>query len=100
MLDLFDAIAHPQRRAVLRLVIDGELPAGELARRTGMRQPTASQHLKVLRNAGLVEVRALGTQRLYRASPEGLERLRAELDALWRPSLEAFRAAAEAEVQP
>lgn len=99
MPDLLEALAHPGRRDVLRLVIDRELPAGEIARLTGMRQPGASQHLKVLRDAGLVNVRVDGNRRLYRVNLDGLARLRAELDAFWRPSLDALRAAAEDEAR-
>jgi DNA-binding transcriptional ArsR family regulator len=90
-----DAIAHPGRRAMLRLVLDRELPVGELADRVGLSQPAASQHLKVLRDAGLVRGRVDGRRRLYRVDAEGLERLRAELDAYWGPALGALKDAAE-----
>jgi DNA-binding transcriptional ArsR family regulator len=83
MQEAIDAIAHPGRRALLQLVLDRELPVGELAARTGLTQPAASQHLKVLRDAGLVRGRVDGRRRLYRVDLEGLERLRRELDA-WR----------------
>ena len=91
-----DAIAHPGRRAILRLVLDRELPVSELAERVGVSQPAASQHLKVLREAGLVRGRVDGRRRLYRADSEGLDRLRRELDAFWGPALAALKAAAEA----
>jgi DNA-binding transcriptional ArsR family regulator len=90
-----DAIAHPERRAMLRLVLDRELPVGELATRVGVSQPAASQHLKVLRDAGLVRGRVDGRRRLYRVDAEGLERLREELDALWGPALAALKDASE-----
>jgi DNA-binding transcriptional ArsR family regulator len=90
-----DAIAHPARRALLRLVLDRELPVGELARRAGVSQPAASQHLKVLRDAGLVRGRVDGRRRLYRVDVEGVERLRRELDAYWGPALAALKDAAE-----
>jgi DNA-binding transcriptional ArsR family regulator len=90
-----DAISHPGRREVLRLVLDGELPVSELAERVGVSQPAASQHLKVLRDAGLVRGRVDGRRRLYRVDPEGLERLRQELDAYWGPALAALKDAAE-----
>ncbi len=93
--DLIEAIAHPGRRAMLRLVIEQEWPAGELAGHVGMSQPATSQHLKILRDAGLVTVRVDGPRRLYRIDPNGLERLRTELDDFWRPSLEALKNAAE-----
>jgi DNA-binding transcriptional ArsR family regulator len=90
-----DAISHPGRRAILRLVLDHELPVGELAERVGVSQPAASQHLKVLRDAGLVRGRVDGRQRLYRVDPKGLDRLRRELDDLWGPALSALKDAAE-----
>jgi DNA-binding transcriptional ArsR family regulator len=97
--DVIEAIAHPGRRAMLRLVLVGELSAGELGARTGMKQPAASQHLRVLRDTGLVDVRVDGPRRLYRVNVEGLERLRAELGAFWSEHLEALRAAAEDDVR-
>lgn len=91
-----DAIAHPGRRAMLRLVSERELPVSELAERIGMTQPAASQHLKVLRDAGLVRGRVDGRRRLYRVDAEAVERLRGELDAFWAPALAALKDAAEA----
>jgi DNA-binding transcriptional ArsR family regulator len=90
-----DAISHPGRRAMLRLVLDRELPVSELAARAGLSQPAASQHLRVLRDAGLVRGRVDGQRRLYRVDADGLERLRAELDAFWAPALETLKDAAE-----
>ena len=90
-----EAIAHPGRREMLRLVLDRELPVSELAERVGVSQPAASQHLKVLRDAGLVRGRIDGRRRLYRVDPEGLARLRRELDAYWGPALAALKDAAE-----
>ncbi len=93
--EAIEAIAHPGRRAILRLVLDRELGVGELAERVGLSQPTASQHLKVLRDAGLVRGRVDGRRRLYRVDVDGLERLRRELDAYWGPALAALKDAAE-----
>jgi DNA-binding transcriptional ArsR family regulator len=90
-----EAISHPGRRAILQLVLDRELPVGELAERAGVSQPAASQHLKVLRNAGLVSGRVDGRRRLYRVDVAGLERLRRDLDAYWGPALAALKDAAE-----
>jgi DNA-binding transcriptional ArsR family regulator len=84
--EAIDAIAHPGRRAILRLVLDREMPVSELAERVGVSQPAASQHLKVLRDAGLVRGRVDGRRRLYRVDVQGLERLRNELDAYWGPA--------------
>jgi len=95
-----EAISHPSRRAMLRLVLDRELPVGELAGRLGVSQPAASQHLKVLRDAGLVRGRVDGRRRLYQVDFEGLRRFRAELDDLWGPALLALKDAAETGDQP
>jgi DNA-binding transcriptional ArsR family regulator len=95
MQEAIEALAHPTRRDMLRLVLDRELPVGELAERTGLTQPAASQHLKVLRDAGLVRGRVDGRKRLYRVDLEGLERLRRALDAYWAPALRALKDAAE-----
>jgi DNA-binding transcriptional ArsR family regulator len=100
MQEAIDAIAHPGRRAMLRLVLDRELPVSELAEQTGLSQPATSQHLKVLRDAGLVRGRVDGRRRLYRVDLEGLERLRRALDAYWSPALAALKDAAEAQDGP
>jgi DNA-binding transcriptional ArsR family regulator len=84
---------------MLRLVLDQELPVTELAERTGLSQPAASQHLKVLRDAGLVRGRVEGRRRLYRVDIEGLDQLRRDLDAYWEPALSALKDAAEADDQ-
>src|SRR3954453_4229316 len=89
------AIAAPRRRAILRLVRDGELSAGEIATHFDVTRPAISQHLRVLREADLLSERRDGTRRLYRARPEGLAELRAFLDDFW--DLDALKAAAEAE---
>lgn len=95
MQDAIEAISHPGRRAMLRLVLDRELPVGELAERVGLSQPAASQHLKVLRDAGLVKGRVDGRRRLYRVDGAGLDRLRRELESYWGPALAALKDAAE-----
>ena len=84
-------LAEPRRQAILDLLRDGELPVGELVDRLRMSQPAVSKHLRVLRDAGLVEVRADAQRRLYRIRPEPL----AELDdwlasyrKLWSKSLD------------
>jgi DNA-binding transcriptional ArsR family regulator len=85
---------------MLRLVLDHELPVSELVVRTGMKQPAVSQHLKILRETGLMKVRIDGPRRLYRVDFEGLERLRTELGEFWSASLDALRAAAEGNDKP
>lgn len=89
-----EAIAHPGRRKILRLVMGRELQAGELAELTGMAQPAASQHLRVLRQAGLVDVRPDGSRRLYRVNFARVQALRSQLDEFWGDRLEALRKAA------
>ena len=92
------AIAEPRRRQILRLVHDRELPAGEIAARfAAVTRPAISQHLKVLRDAGLVEERRDGTRRLYRARSDTVEDLRRFLDDFWSDRLERLRDAAEAD---
>jgi DNA-binding transcriptional ArsR family regulator len=91
------AIAEPRRRAILRLVADGELAAGEIAAAFEVTRTAVSQHLTVLKNAGLLAERRDGTRRLYRARPEGLDGLRELLNEMWAASLDAARQIAEAE---
>src|SRR3977135_3408287 len=82
------AIAAPRRREILVLVRDGELSAGEIASHFDVTRPAVSQHLTVLREAGLLAERRDGTRRLYRVRPEGMEGLRAFLDEFWASGLE------------
>jgi DNA-binding transcriptional ArsR family regulator len=89
------AIANPRRRAMLDLVWDRERAASEIAQLSGLTKPAASQHLKVLRDAGLVRVRVAGNQRLYRSDPVRLAELRAALDAFWGDRLGLLRAEVE-----
>jgi DNA-binding transcriptional ArsR family regulator len=91
------AIAEPNRRRMLRLVWDSELSAGEIASHFDVTQPAVSQHLKVLKEAGLVDERRNGTRRLYRARPEGLAELKAFLDDFWGDRLDALKREAERE---
>ncbi len=85
------AIAEPHRRRILRLVWDRELSAGEIAGHFDVTRPAVSQHLAVLREAGLVSERRSGTRRMYRARPEGLADLKAFLDEFWGDRLEALK---------
>ena len=91
------ALADPRRRAILALVRERELPAGEIARRFDVTRPAISQHLAVLREAGLVTERRQGTSRIYRARPAGAAELRNWLDTFWDDGLARLRAAAEIE---
>jgi DNA-binding transcriptional ArsR family regulator len=93
-----DAVADPRRRAILRLVRQDELPAGAIAARFGdVSRPAISQHLRVLKEAGLLAERRDGTRRLYRARPEGFEGLREFLAEFWGDRLDALRREAELE---
>jgi DNA-binding transcriptional ArsR family regulator len=91
------AIAAPRRRQILTLVRDGELSAGEIASHFDVTRPAVSQHLNVLKEAGLVSERRNGTRRLYRARPEGLVQLKAFLEEFWDDRLEALKREAERE---
>jgi len=91
------AISEPRRREILRLVRDRELAAGEIAAHFDVTRPAISQHLTVLKNAGLVSERREGTRRLYRTRPEGLAELRSFLDGFWGEGLERLKLAAEQE---
>jgi DNA-binding transcriptional ArsR family regulator len=81
------ALAHPGRRRVLQLVATSARSSGELADACGWTRPATSQHLKVLREAGLVQVHKQGQHRLYRARQERLDQLRAFLDDFWSARL-------------
>ena len=91
------AIAEPRRRAILRLVAGDELAAGEIAAAFDVTRTAVSQHLTVLKNAGLVTERRQGTRRLYRARPQGLDGLREFLNEMWASSLDAARQMVEAD---
>jgi DNA-binding transcriptional ArsR family regulator len=91
------AIAAPHRRTILRLVSDEELSAGEIASHFELTRPAVSQHLSVLKEAGLVSERRNGTRRLYRARPEGLAELKMFLDEFWGERLEVLKREAERE---
>lgn len=91
MEEALKAIANPRRRAMLSLVWDEERTATEIADRSGLSKPAASQHLRVLREAGLVHVRADGNRRLYRSDPVRVADLRAALEEFWGERLARMR---------
>jgi DNA-binding transcriptional ArsR family regulator len=91
------AIAAPRRRQILSLVRDGELTAGQIADHFDVTRPAISQHLNVLKEAGLVSERRNGTKRLYRARPEGLADVKQFLDEFWGARLDALKREAERE---
>ncbi len=91
----FTALADPTRRRVLTLLRDGERSVAWLTGQLPVTQSAVSQHLKVLRDAGLVTARAEGTRRLYRVDREGLAAVRAFVDQFWDDVLEAFASYAD-----
>jgi DNA-binding transcriptional ArsR family regulator len=91
------AIAAPRRRQILTLVRDDELTAGAIASHFDVTRPAISQHLNVLKEAGLVSERRNGTRRLYRARPEGLAELKEFLEGFWSERLDALKHEAEKE---
>lgn len=91
------AIAEPRRRQILHLVRDEEMSAGEIASHFEVTRSAVSQHLRVLKDAGLVSERRQGTRRIYRIRPEGLAELREFIDGLWEIKLATLKRVAEAE---
>jgi DNA-binding transcriptional ArsR family regulator len=91
----FMALADPTRRAIFERLAGGPRPVGELARGLPVSRPAVSQHLKVLKEAGLVIDRREGNRSIYQVNPDGVEALRAYLDQFWNRALVAFKLAAE-----
>ncbi|MBL8707925.1 MAG: winged helix-turn-helix transcriptional regulator [Rhodospirillaceae bacterium] len=87
---LLAALTDPTRRAMLDLLRGGERSVGELARDLPVSRPAVSQHLRLLKDAGLVAERRAGTRHFFRIDPAGLGALRAYLDGLWTDALAAF----------
>lgn len=90
-----DALADSTRMAIFQKLSAGPLAVNELARTLPVTRPAVSQHLKVLRDAGLVMDHKSGTRRLYQLDPDGVARLRAHFDQMWTKALSAFQEAAE-----
>jgi DNA-binding transcriptional ArsR family regulator len=91
----FAALADPTRRAVFERLAEGPRAVGELAHGLPVSRPAVSQHLKVLKEAGLVSDRAEGARRVYQIDPAGLGQIRAWLDHYWEAALAAFKAEVE-----
>jgi DNA-binding transcriptional ArsR family regulator len=89
------ALGDPTRRSVLEQLRGGPKAVGEIAARLPVSRPAVSQHLRVLKEAGLVTERQDGTRRLYRVDPNGLAGLREYLEGFWEEALASFKAAAE-----
>ena len=92
-----DALGDRTRRAVLKRLRGGPRSVGEIAAGISVSRPAVSQHLKVLKEARLVMVRAEGTRRLYAVDTRGIEQVRKWLDGFWSEALSAFKEAAERE---
>lgn len=92
---MLTALGDPTRQAILDRLSDGPLAVGQLAEVLPISRPAVSQHLKVLKEVGLVTDRQAGTRRLYQVDPDGLAILRAHLDLFWERSLAAFQHRAE-----
>ncbi len=93
--DGWTALGDPTRRAIFERLADGPRCVGELARGLPVSRPAVSQHLKTLKDAGLVIDRPDGNRRFYQIDPDGIAALRAYLDRFWNQSLAAFKQAAE-----
>ncbi len=94
-MDGMNALGDPTRRAIFELLADGPRPVGEIARELPVTRPAVSQHLKVLKEAGLVIDRADGNRRLYQLNPDGVGALRAYFDRFWNRALTSFKHAVE-----
>jgi len=94
---VFAALADPTRRAIFERLADEPQSVGALAAKLPVSRPAVSQHLKALKEAGLVEDQAQGTSRIYRIDPQGLGPIRRWLDQQWERSLANFKALAEQE---
>lgn len=92
---LLGVLAEPTRLAIFELLAEKPLPVGELAARLPVSRPAVSQHLKVLKDVGLVVDRPEGTRRLYQVDPSGVAELRAYLERFWSLALSSFKAVVE-----
>jgi DNA-binding transcriptional ArsR family regulator len=93
--DGWNALGDPTRRAIFEHLADGPRAVGELAGELPVSRPAVSQHLKVLKEAGLVVDRRVGNRRIYRLDPDGVGALRADLDRFWSKALAAYKEAVE-----
>jgi DNA-binding transcriptional ArsR family regulator len=93
--DGWTALGDPTRRAIFERLADRPRAVGELASELPVSRPAVSQHLKVLKDAGLVVDRPAGTRRIYQLDPDGVGALRADLDRFWNKSLAAYKAVVE-----
>ena len=97
--DRWTALGDPTRRTIFERLADRPSAVGELARALPVSRPAVSQHLKVLKDAGLVIDRPDGARRIYQVAPEGVGALRAELDRFWNQALAAYKEAVEQDTE-
>jgi len=93
--DAWTALGDPTRKAIFELLADRPRPVGELAGELPVSRPAVSQHLRVLKESGLVVDQAVGTRRVYRVAPDGLAALRADLERFWGKALANYKTAVE-----
>ena len=93
--DAWTALGDPTRKAIFELLADRPRPVGELAGELPVSRPAVSQHLRVLKDAGLVLDEPSGTRRIYRVAPDGLAALRADLERFWGKALANYKTAVE-----
>ena len=92
---MWTALGDPTRRAIFECLVERPRAVGELAREFPVSRPAVSQHLKVLKNAGLVADRQAGRQRIYQVDRDGLAALRSQLEGFWTKTLTAYKAVVE-----
>ena len=97
--DVWSALGDPTRRAIFELLVESPRRVGELAGVLPVSRPAVSQHLRVLKGAGLVTDRPLGTRRVYQVDPQGLARFRAELERFWSKALATYKSNVERSAQ-
>ncbi|HKU10806.1 ArsR/SmtB family transcription factor [Sinomonas sp.] len=93
--DVWDAMGDPTRRAIMERLADHPSPVGELAEQLPVSRPAVSQHLKVLKETGLVSDETVGTRRVYRLNPAGVQALRDQLDMFWNRALANYESVVE-----
>ena len=93
--DPWTALGDPTRRAIFQRIANRPCAVGDIARKLPVSRPAVSQHLKVLKDAGLVMDRPVGTRRVYSLNPVGVGRLRADLDRFWSKALAAYKLVVE-----
>jgi DNA-binding transcriptional ArsR family regulator len=97
--DAWTALGDPTRKAIFELLADRPRAVGELAGDLPISRPAVSQHLRVLKDAGLVVDQPVGTRRIYRVDPDGLAELRADLERFWGKALAAYKRAVEQPIE-